>query len=71
MDVLCGFSKMFQNVGIIGDLEHTYETQGVELEDRAKMIANLEQQLLELQGQAPPEPIDHQEIDAMSGMDED
>jgi hypothetical protein len=29
------------------------------------MITNLEQQLLELQGQAPPKPVDHQEIDAM------
>jgi hypothetical protein len=35
------------------------------------MIADLEQQLLELQVQAPPEPIDHQEADAMSGIDED
>jgi hypothetical protein len=31
-------------------LEHAYETQGVELEERAEMIANLKQQLLELQG---------------------
>jgi hypothetical protein len=26
---------------------------------------------LELQGQAPPEPTDHKEIDAMSCIDED
>jgi hypothetical protein len=56
--------------GII-DLEHAYETQGIELEERTETIANLEQQLLELQGQAPPKTIDHQEIDAMSGIDED
>jgi hypothetical protein len=36
-----------------------------------EMIADFEQQLLELQGQAPPEPADHEEIDAMSGIDED
>jgi hypothetical protein len=35
------------------------------------MIADFEQQLLELQGQAPPEPADHEAIDAMSGIDED
>jgi hypothetical protein len=35
------------------------------------MIADLEQQLLELQGQAPLEPADHVEIDAMSDIDED
>jgi hypothetical protein len=35
------------------------------------MIANLEQQLLELQVQALPEPINHQEADAMLGIDED
>jgi hypothetical protein len=33
--------------------------------------ANLEHQLLELQEQAPSEPIDHEEIDVMSGIDED
>jgi hypothetical protein len=33
--------------GII-HLEHAYEMRGVELEDRAETIANLEQQLLEL-----------------------
>jgi hypothetical protein len=35
------------------------------------MIANLEQQLLELQVQAPPEPANPEEIDAMLGVDED
>jgi hypothetical protein len=45
-------------------LDHAYETQCIKVEARAETIANLEQQLLELQGQAPPEPIDHQEIDA-------
>jgi hypothetical protein len=35
------------------------------------MASNLEQQLLELQVQAPPEPADPEEIDAMSGVDED
>jgi hypothetical protein len=31
-------------------LEHTIEMQNVEFEERVEMIANLEQQLLELQG---------------------
>jgi hypothetical protein len=35
------------------------------------MITNLEQQLLELQVQAPPEPADLEEIDAMLGVNED
>jgi hypothetical protein len=35
-------------------LENHVETQDAELEERAKMMADLEQQLLELQGQAPP-----------------
>jgi hypothetical protein len=52
-------------------LEHHMEAQDAELEERAKMIANLEQQLLELQVQAPPEPVDPEEIDAMLGVDED
>jgi hypothetical protein len=54
--------------GII-HLEHHVEEQDAELEERAKMIANLVQQLLELQVQAPPEPPDPEEIDAMSGVD--
>jgi hypothetical protein len=52
-------------------LEHHVEAQDTELEERAEMIADLEQQLLELQVQAPPEPVDHQEADAMSGINED
>jgi hypothetical protein len=56
--------------GII-HLENHVETQDAELEERAERIADLEQQLLELQGQAPPEPADPKEIDAMSAIDED
>jgi hypothetical protein len=56
--------------GII-HLEHHVETQDTELEARAETIANLEQQLLEFQGQAPPEPVNPEEIDATSGIDED
>jgi hypothetical protein len=52
-------------------LENHVETQDTKLEERAEMIADLEQQLLELQGQAPPEPVDPKKIDAMSGIDED
>jgi hypothetical protein len=52
-------------------LENHVETQDAKLEERAEMIADLEQQLLELQGQAPPEPVDPEEIDGMSGIDED
>jgi hypothetical protein len=52
-------------------LEHHVEVHDAELEERAETIANLEQQLLELQVQAPPEPADPEEIDAMSGIDED
>jgi hypothetical protein len=56
--------------GII-HLEHHMEAQDAELEERVEMISNLEQQLLELQLQAPPEPADPEEIDAMLGIDED
>jgi hypothetical protein len=52
-------------------LEHHIEAQDTELEERAEMITDLEQQLLDLQVQTPPEPVDHQEVDAMSGIDED
>jgi predicted RNase H-like nuclease (RuvC/YqgF family) len=52
-------------------LEHHVEVQDTELEERAETIANLEQQLLEFQGQAPPEPVNPEEIDALSGIDED
>jgi hypothetical protein len=56
--------------GII-HLENHMETQDVELEERAERIADLEQQMLEHQGQATPEPADPEEIDAMLGIDED
>jgi hypothetical protein len=56
--------------GII-HLEHHMEVQDAEIEERAETIANLEQQLLELQVQVPPEPANPEEIDAMSGVDED
>jgi hypothetical protein len=56
--------------GII-HLEHHVEVQDTELEERAETITNLEQQLLELQVQAPPELANPEEIDAMSGVDED
>jgi hypothetical protein len=56
--------------GII-HLEHHVEVQDAELEERAETIANLERQLLEFQGQAPPEPVNLEEIDAMSNIDED
>jgi hypothetical protein len=52
-------------------LEHHVEAQDVEHEERAEMITNLEQQLLELEVQAPPELADPEEIDAMLGVDED
>jgi hypothetical protein len=52
-------------------LEHHVEAQDAELEEMVEMITDLEQQLLELQLQTPPKPIDHQEANAMSGIDED
>jgi hypothetical protein len=52
-------------------LEHHVEVHDVKLEERAETIASLEQQLLELQVQAPPEPTDPEEINAMLGVDED
>jgi hypothetical protein len=51
--------------------ENLVETQDANLEERAEMIADLKHQLLELQGQVPPEPADPEEINAMSGIDED
>jgi hypothetical protein len=56
--------------GII-HLENHVEMQDAEFEGRAERIADLKQQLLELQGQAPPELADPEEIDAISGIDED
>jgi ribosomal protein L29 len=47
------------------------ETQDTELEERAEMITNLEQQLLELQVQAQPEPANPEEINVMSDINED
>jgi hypothetical protein len=55
--------------GII-HLEHHVETQDAELKKKAETIANLEQQLLQWQGLAPPAPVNHDEIDATSGIDE-
>jgi hypothetical protein len=52
-------------------LEHHVEVQDAKLEERAEPIANLEQQLLGLQVQAPQEPADPKKIDAMSGINED
>jgi hypothetical protein len=52
-------------------LECHVKTHDAELEERVKMIADLEQQLLELQVQVPPEPTDPEEIDSMSSIDED
>jgi hypothetical protein len=52
-------------------LENQVDTQDAEHEEREERITNLEQQLLELQGQAPPELADPEEVDAMSGIDED
>jgi hypothetical protein len=39
-------------------LENHVETQDAELEVRVERIPDLEQQLLKLQGQTPPEPAD-------------
>jgi hypothetical protein len=52
-------------------LEHHVGVQDAELEERAETIDNLEQQLLEIQVQAPPKPTDPEEIDAMLGIDDD
>jgi hypothetical protein len=56
--------------GII-HLEHHVEVQDVELEERAEMMADLEQELLGLQVQAPPKSTDPEEIDVILGIDED
>jgi hypothetical protein len=52
-------------------VENHVETQDADLEERAERITDLEQQLLELQVQEPPEPADPEEIDAILGIDED
>jgi hypothetical protein len=59
-----------RNHGIV-HLENHVETQDTGLKERAERITDLKQQLLELQGQAPPEPTDPEEIDTMSGIGED
>jgi hypothetical protein len=58
-------------IHVIIHLEHHMEVQDTELEERVETITNLEQQLLELQVQALPEPLNPEEIDAMSDIDED
>jgi hypothetical protein len=52
-------------------LEHHVEAQDAEPGERAEMVADLEQQLLELQVQAQPKPVEHPNAYAMSGIDED
>jgi hypothetical protein len=52
-------------------LEYHVEVQDAELEERVEMITDIMQQLLEFQGQAPPEPVEHDEINVMLGIDED
>jgi hypothetical protein len=52
-------------------LEHHVEAQDTELEDRAEMITNLEQLMLEFLVQALSKPVDHQEDNAMSSNSED
>jgi hypothetical protein len=47
------------NTHRIVHLGHHVEVQDAELKERAEMIADLEQLLLELQVQTPPEPFDH------------
>jgi hypothetical protein len=69
LDITCEEVKT-RTHGVI-HLEHHVEVQDAEPEERVETIANLEHQLLELQVQAPPEPADPEEIDAMSGIDED
>jgi hypothetical protein len=53
----------------LSNIEHGWNHTRM-LEERAELIVDLEQQLLGLQVQAPPEPADPEEIDAMSGIDE-
>jgi hypothetical protein len=70
LEVYCREEVETRTHGII-HLEHHMEVQDTELEERAEMIANLEQRLLELQVQVPPKPTDPEDIDATSGADED
>jgi hypothetical protein len=57
---------METRIHVIMHLKNAVEMQGVELEERAETITNLEQHLLELQEQVPPAPKDPVEIDTMS-----
>jgi hypothetical protein len=52
-------------------LGHHVEAPDAELEERVERIVDLEQQLLELLVQAPPEPVNPQEANAMLGINED
>jgi hypothetical protein len=56
--------------GLICPEQHV-EVQDAELEEGAETIAIHEQQLLDVQVQVPPEHADPEEIDGMSGIDED
>jgi hypothetical protein len=69
LDITC--EEVETHTHMIVHLEHHVEAWDAKLEERAEMITDLEQQLLELQEQAPPEHVDHQEVVAMSGIDED
>jgi hypothetical protein len=69
LDITCEEVETYTH-GIV-HLENHEEAQDAELEERVEIIIDLEQQLLDLQVQAPPEPVDHQEANAMSGIDED
>jgi hypothetical protein len=60
---LCSMSHHCQGLSIN---EYHVEVQDVELEARAEMIADLEVQV-----QASPKHVDHQEADAMLSIDED
>jgi hypothetical protein len=52
-------------------LEHHVEQHDLDLEERAAMIATLEQQLQSLQLQMPPAPAAPDEPDAESNVDEE
>jgi hypothetical protein len=52
-------------------LEHHVEQHDLDLEERAAMIATLEQQLQALQLQMPPAPAAPDEPDAESNVDEE
>jgi hypothetical protein len=56
---------------VIVHLKNSIELQDAQLEGWVETIFNLNQQLLELHLQAPPAPKDLDDIDVMSGIDED